>query len=206
MSAKEMCSVPTLNGDVLVPVGTVMLLSEAVLAFADVGGFQYDRREVGSRVPLPYNGRTVTIIAIPNGRGGWTVLDATTPDPEWVALTREQVAALPDRTPVRVEWEGVVSEGLLCAVRHLPESVYLHYVGGDKWWVGNLTYVTVYVHPDDVPADPDADLVERMAKAAYETRYSGTALTKWDSTSETLRDIHRRQARAALAVVRGEQA
>ena len=205
MSAQKMCIVPTPDGDVLVPVGTAILLDEAVLAFADKGGFQYDRREVGSGDLIHYNGHTVTIIVVPDGNGGW-ITPGATPEPKWVALTREQVAALPDRTPVRVEWGGVVSEGLFCAARHLPESVYLHHVGDDKWWVGNLTYVTVYVHPDDVDADPDADLVERMAKAAYETRYSGTALTEWDSTSETLRDIHRRQARAVLAVVRGEQA
>lgn len=191
MSA-QMCIVPTKDGDVEVPVGTLIWLDGEFPALADKCGFQTDRSCLRDGRPSPYGDRIAVIIAVPDGEGGWTVLDATTP--EWVALTREQVAALPDRTPVRVEWEGVVSEGLLCAVRHLPESVYLHHVGDDKWWVGNLTYVTVRVRPEDVP-DPDADLIERAAREIEEVI----------STSARWSD-YQRAARRIINLARGEQA
>lgn len=135
-----------------------------------------------------------------DGEDGCTVLGAAPErEVEWVALTRDQVAALPDLTPVLVQRGAVVSEGLFYAVPRPSESVYLHHLD-DKRLVGNLTDVTVYVHPD--VADPEVALIERAAKAVYESHYTGTFHTKWDSTNEIMRDIYRRQARVALAAFR----
>lgn len=210
MSAQEMCSVPTPDGDVEVPVGTVILWGEA-LRFADKGGYQWDSDEVGDGEPLPYGNHAATIIAVPDGEGGWTVPGAT--EPEWVALTEDQVALLPDRTPVRVEWDGVVTEGPLHRDRTRTGGVNLHHAGG-IWWVGNTPRVTVYVHPEDVPDDPDADLIERAAKAAFDAaeEVASNAPTgrprhaEWDDADSLSKDVHRAAARAALAVFRGEQA
>lgn len=197
MSA-PMCSVPTKNGDVEVPVGTLIWLDGEFPALADKGGYQTVRSRLGDGNPFRYGNRIAVIIAIPNGRGGWTVLDATTPDattpePQWIALTPEQVAALPDRAPVRVEFEGVSTEGPLHRERTRDDSIYLHYSAG-IWWAGPLPRAVIHAHPDDVP-DPEADLIERAAREIEEVI----------STSARWSD-YQRAARAVIAMVRGEQA
>lgn len=146
----QMCSVPTKNGAVEVPVGTLIWLGGEFPALADKGGYQTLRSCLGDGHPFRYGSRTATIIAFPDGNGGWTVLDATTPEPKWVALTPEQVAALPDRTPVRVEGCGVVVEGLFSREATRDGGVSLHNSGSHQW-IGNLPHAVVHVHPEDVP-------------------------------------------------------
>lgn len=202
MSA-PMCSVPTKNGDVEVPVGTLIWLDGEFPALADKGGYQTVRSRLGDGNPFRYGNRIAVIIAIPDGRGGWTMLDATTPDattPEWVPLAPEQVALLPDRTSVRVEWGGVVTEGPLHREQTRGGEVSLYHSGSHGWWIGRLPNVTVWVHPEDVP-DPLADLIERAARTLSEM-----ATLKWDTLSEDSRELYRDRARTVLAVFRGEQA
>lgn len=204
MSEQKMCFVPTEDGEVEVPVGTLIWLDGGLVALADEGGWQWDsdRSYLGDGCPFPYGGRTAVIIAIPDSEGGWTVPDAT--KSEWVPLTEEQVAALPDRTPVRVEGCGVVVEGLLHREETRDGGVSLHN-SGSHWWVGSLPHAVVHVHSEDVPADPNTDLVERMAKAAYEDRYYGDRYYGWDQLAESSKDIYRQQARSAPAAVREEK-
>lgn len=60
------------------------------------------------------------------------------------------------------------------------------------------------VHRDDLPpTDPDAELVEKMARAGYD---AGNSCSEWDSRDEYVRDGFRDYARAALAVVREHEA
>lgn len=134
---------------------------------------------------------------------------------EWVPLTREQVALLPDRTPVRIEDNGMAIEGLLRREETDDRIVYLlHRDGGYRYAAGHLDHAVVHVHPEDVPADPDADLVERMAKAAFDAaeEVASNAPTgrphhaEWDDADSLSKDVHRAAVRAALAVLRGEQA
>ena len=62
-----------------------------------------------------------------------------------------------------------------------------------------------YVHRDDLPpTDPDADLIEAMARAAYATLI-GPGMT-WDERGDMIREQGRKEARAALAVVREHEA
>ena len=63
---------------------------------------------------------------------------------------------------------------------------------------------TLRVHPDDAPtADPDADLIEAMARAAYA---AGNECWAWESTTDGAREAYLIEARAALAVVRAHDA
>ena len=131
---------------------------------------------------------------------------------EWVALTEGQVAALPDRTPVRLEWGGVVTEGALHREGTGCDEVHLHH-SGSSWWAGDMPDATVRVHPEDVP-DPDPDLVERAAKAAFDAaeEVASNAPTgrphraEWDDADSLSKDVHRAAVRAVIALVRGEQA
>lgn len=177
MSAKETCFVPTPDGDE-VPVGTLIWLDGDIVALADDGGFQDRRSDVGNGIPIPYYGRTATIIAIPDGRGGWIAPECSRVHvPEWVPLTHEQVPLLPDRVPVRVEGCAVVVEGLFSREATRDRGLTLHNDGG-YWWTGGLPHAVIHVHPENVP-DPDADRsvvaahdserdeAERLARAAY---------------------------------------
>ena len=59
------------------------------------------------------------------------------------------------------------------------------------------------VHCDDLPpTDPDAELVEKMARAAWETQEGGD----WADVRDGMRRAGLNEARAALAVVREHEA
>lgn len=61
-----------------------------------------------------------------------------------------------------------------------------------------------WVHRDDLqPADPDAELVEKMARAAA---LEATSAHPWEDRSEANRDEWRGLARAALAALREHEA
>ena len=62
----------------------------------------------------------------------------------------------------------------------------------------------VYVHRDDLPpTDPDAELVEDMARAGHAAVEAPIA---WEDRSEPFRDEYRTIARAALAALREHEA
>lgn len=68
-------------------------------------------------------------------------------------------------------------------------------------WEGRGRY---YVHRDDLPpADPDAELVEKMARGI---RAAKGYEDPWGNVVEDLRENYRVSARAALAVVREHEA
>ena len=82
-------------------------------------------------------------------------------------------------------------------------SVYVRWL-----WDGNLSIISfqkalILTVERPEPVDPDADLIEAMAKAIHDT-YQTTESTveEWGDASEGVRSEYRRAARAALAVVR----
>ena len=71
-------------------------------------------------------------------------------------------------------------------------------------WTNGLGGDNLYVHRDDLPpTDPDADLIEAMARGVRAAKgYEGP----WSDVDEDLRENYRVSARAALAVVREHEA
>ena len=71
-------------------------------------------------------------------------------------------------------------------------------------WVRGRAGDRTYVHRDDLPpTDPDAELVEKMARGIRAVKgYEDP----WDNVVEDLRENYRVSARAALAVVREHEA
>ena len=80
----------------------------------------------------------------------------------------------------------------------LPDGVRLR----DEWTKGRWEdTIRLFVHRDDLP-DPDADPVERMAKAIFASNYPNL---RWESTGEDTQEHYRKAARAALAAYREEE-
>ena len=70
-------------------------------------------------------------------------------------------------------------------------------------WVRGRAGDRTYVHRDDLPpTDPDAELVEKMARAMCAIRTD----VDWDERTDLARDLYRGEAVAALAVVREHEA
>ena len=67
-----------------------------------------------------------------------------------------------------------------------------------EWTKGRSRAVRRFVHRDDLP-EPDADPVERMARAIFASEVPDI---KWDAHTESFRASYRKAARAALAAYR----
>ena len=74
----------------------------------------------------------------------------------------------------------------------------------NNWRHGDPADDRTYVHRDDLPpTDPDAELVEKMARAAAESQYDDDF---WGAAGSCAQGYWRDSARAALAVVREHEA
>lgn len=71
-------------------------------------------------------------------------------------------------------------------------------------WVRGRAGDRTYVHRDDLPpTDPDAELVEKMARANFELAWPGC---DWATWADHTKDRYRTRASAVLAVVREHEA
>ena len=99
--------------------------------------------------------------------------------------------------------------GQTVTVRHIDKSymvnIYVRGLYGDNLSsiIASKTLMLTVERPE--PVDPDADLIEAMAKAIHDTyRAVEPTVANWDDPSGVEgRDQYRHEARAALAVVRG---
>ena len=74
-------------------------------------------------------------------------------------------------------------------------------VGTAEGWFLPLTTGTWHVDPATIPADPDAELIEKIGKAIYDADESGHVwANEWGE--DGTEDAYRKLARAALDVVR----
>ena len=98
-------------------------------------------------------------------------------DDEWVEVGGSVVSNLPNGARARVQHDWVVG------------------------YEAAPTTPCYLVHRDDLP-DPDADLVERMARAIFASNYPNL---RWESMGEDTQEHYRKAARAALAAYREEE-
>ena len=71
-------------------------------------------------------------------------------------------------------------------------------------WLRGRTGDRTYIHRDDLPpADPDAELVEVMARAAH---VASPGVASWEDREEFVREEYRIVARATLAALREHEA
>jgi hypothetical protein len=60
----------------------------------------------------------------------------------------------------------------------------------------------LYVHPDDVPTDPDAELVERVAQAIWANDFPDSGAEWAAHASSAIGNDYREEARVAIRLVR----
>ena len=90
-------------------------------------------------------------------------------------------------------WVGVIDPA------HCPDGARMM-----NRWTNGLGGDDLYVHRDDLPpTDPDAELVEKMARANFELAWPGC---DWATWADHTKDRYRTRASAVLAVVREHEA
>ena len=171
------------------PDGTVVEMDNGRLRFKDRAGCQIDPSRLGDNDPYPWGGRTI--------------VRTYTPDPT------------PDQEVPRDEWANIAvgSRVRIVEINGDEHTVKVDYVGpaADVVWLYDEDHdydgakiARVYLLDAPTPPDPDAELIEAMARAAYATLI-GPGMT-WDERGDMIREQGRKEARAALAVVREHEA
>jgi len=169
------------------PDGTVVETSVGTLYLKDGDGRQPNRGSLGDGYPYPWAGRII--------------VRTYTPDPT------------PDQEVPRDEWANIKpgSRVRIVEVDGDEHTVTLDYVTDepDQWlWTTEYGYdprkvARIYLLDAPTPPDPDAEAVEVMARAAYDTLPHALP---WDDRGDMIRDPYRREARAALAALREHEA
>ena len=167
------------------PDGTVVEADFGYLHFKDGDGRQVVRGRLGDGDPYPWNGRTI--------------VRTYTPDPT------------PDQEVPRDEWANIAvgSRVRIVEVNGDDHTVTLDYVTADPWLYDEdhdydgAKIARVYLLDAPTPPDPDAELIEAMARAAA---LDAASALPWDDRSEANRDEWRDMARAALAALREHEA
>ena len=170
------------------PDGTVVETKDGYLHFKDGGGLQSNRGWLGDGRPHPWRGRTI--------------VRTYTPDPT------------PDQEVPRDEWANIAvgSRVRIVEVDGDEHTVTVDYVSpaADVVWLYDEDHdydgakiARVYLLDAPIPPDPDADLIEAMARAAA---LEAASALPWEDRSEANRDGWRDMARAALAALREHEA
>ena len=120
--------------------------------------------------------------------GGLRITRVFVPVPDGMTLADAE-AALADAGA----WVGVI-DPVHCPVGARMMNRWTNGLGGDN----------LYVHRDDLPpTDPDAELVEKMARAAH---VASPGVASWEDREEFVREEYRIVARATLAALREHEA
>ena len=170
------------------PDGTVVETSDGVLRFKDGGGQQISRWRLSNGYPFRWSGRTI--------------VRTYTPDPT------------PDQEVPRDEWANIAvgSRVRIVEVDGDEHTVKVDYVSpaADVVWLYDEDHdydgakiARVYLLDAPTPPDPDADLIEAMARAAA---LEAASALPWEDRSEANRDEWRDMARTALAALREHEA
>ena len=170
------------------PDGTVVEMDNGRLRFKDRAGRQPSRGYLGDGDPYPWSGRII--------------VRTYTPDPT------------PDQEVPRDEWANIAvgSRVRIVEVDGDEHTVKVDYVSpaADVVWLYDEDHdydgakiARVYLLDAPTPPDPDAELVEKMARANFELAWPGC---DWATWADHTKDRYRTRASAVLAVVREHEA
>ena len=173
---------------ITLPDGTVVETSDGCLHFKDGDGRQISRRRLGNGYPYPWAGRIIVRTYTPD----------PTPDQE---VPRDEWANIKPGSRVRiVEVDGDEHTVTVDYVSPAADVVWLYDEDHDY---DGAKIARVYLLDAPTPPDPDAELVEVMARAAA---LEAASALPWRDRSEANRDEWRDMARAALAALREHEA
>ena len=169
------------------PDGTVVETNDGNLHFKDGDGRQVVRGRLGDGDPYPWSGRII--------------VRTYTPDPT------------PDQEVPRDEWANIAvgSRVRIVEVDGDEHTVTVDYVSpaADVVWLYDEDHdydgakiARVYLLDAPTPPDPDADLIEAMARAMCDEFHEGG----WGRALPNTREKFSRRARAALAALREHEA
>ncbi|HQV84215.1 MAG TPA: hypothetical protein PLX57_14025 [Ornithinibacter sp.] len=170
------------------PDGTVVEMDDGYLRFKDGDGRQPTRGDLGDGDPYRWGGRII--------------VRTYTPDPT------------PDQEVPRDEWANIAvgSRVRIVEVDGDEHTVTVDYVSpaADVVWLYDEDHdydgakiARVYLLDALTPPDPDADLIEAMARTV---RAAKGYESPWSDVEEDLRENYRVSARAALAALREHEA
>ena len=172
------------------PDGTVVETNDGGLHFKDGDGRQPSSGYLGDGDPLPWGDRAIVRTYAPD----------PTPDQE---VPRDEWANIAVGSRVRiVEVDG--DEHTVTNVNVTAADVGVWLYDEDHDYDG-AKIARVYLLDALTPPDPDAELVEKMARAAYAALERGPGMT-WDERGDMIREQYRKEASAVLAVVREHEA
>ena len=120
--------------------------------------------------------------------------------PQWQPIERDQI-----RAGMRIRATATFDD---CVTTRTGVAHHTNWRGewcaeGGRLLTGWTNQITYEVDPATIPPDPDADLIEKIAKAIYDADFPGC---EWEDTSEGTRDVYRKPARVALAAIRESEA
>jgi len=166
------------------PDGTVVETNNGALFFKDGDGRQFSRLELGDGCPFEWDDRTIVRTYTPD----------PTPDQE---VPRDEWANIKPGSRVRiVEINGDEHTVTVDCVGPAADVVWLYDEDHDY---DGAKIARVYLLDAPTPPDPDAEAVEVMARAAYDTLPHALP---WDDRGDMIRDPYRREARAVLVALR----
>lgn len=169
------------------PDGTVVEMDNGRLRFKDGDGRQLSRLELGDGCPFEWDDRTIVRTYTPD----------PTPDQE---VPRDEWANIKPGSRVRiVEVDGDEHTVTVDYVSPAADVVWLYDEDHDY---DGAKIARVYLLDAPTPPDPDAELIEAMARAMCAIRTE----VDWDERTDLARDLYRGEAVAALAVVREHEA
>ena len=173
---------------ITLPNGTVVETNDGYLHFKDGDGQLANREWLGDGHPYPWAVRIIVRTYTPD----------PTPDQE---VPRDEWANIKPGSRVRiVEVDGDEHTVTVDYVSPAADVVRLYDEDHDY---DGAKIARVYLLDAPTPPDPDAELVEKMARGV---RAAKGYEDPWSDVDEDLRENYRVSARAALAVVREHEA
>ena len=192
---------------ITLPDGTAVETSYGRLCFKDGEGLQDFRQLLGDGHPARWGDRTIARVFVPVPDG------MTYADAEAALSDAGAWVEVPDQEVPRDEWANIKpgSRVRIVEVDGDEHTVTVDYVSpaADVVWLYDEDHdydgakiARVYLLDAPTPPDPDAELVEKMARAAWETQEG----CDWADVSDGMRRAGLDEARAALAIVREHEA
>jgi hypothetical protein len=188
---------------ITLPDGTVVEIERCVFAIREDG--QISSGFVGGVPFMPTRPITRVFVPVPEGMTYSDAEAALSDAGAWVEV--------PDQEVPRDEWANIKpgSRVRIVEVDGDEHTVTVDYVSpaADVVWLYDEDHdydgakiARVYLLDAPTPPDPDAELVEKMARAAWETQEG----CDWADVRDGMRRAGLNEARAALAIVREHEA